>query len=280
MFGYIIFNKPELKFREYDVYRSYYCGFCEALKNRHGRGGQLTLSYDLTFLIMLLSSLYDTQDEVTESRCVVHPIQKHQVRLNKFSEYASDMNVILAYYKALDDWSDERKVTSVFFAKMLQKSDHKVAEKYPDKTNLIFDMLEKIHNCEKMNITDIDKVSGYFGNIMAEIFCYQEDNWAGNLRQIGFFLGKFIYIMDAYDDIEKDIKEGNYNPLKDKYYDAGTDFDEYCHQILTMMMSECSKAFERLPIVDNVEILRNILYSGVWVRADNIKAQRNTKKGN
>ena len=85
-------------------------------------------------------------------------------------------------------------------------------------------------------------------------------------------MGKFIYLMDAYEDIEDDIKEHRYNPLIKKFDDP--DFEEEVKTILTMMMAECSKSFEWLPIVDNTEILRNILYSGVWRRYEMVKNKR------
>mgnify|MGYP007098970385 CR=1 FL=1 len=86
------------------------------------------------------------------------------------------------------------------------------------------------------------------------------------------FSGKFIYLMDAYEDVEQDIKKGTYNPLKKRYEEPG--FEEECRQILTMMMSECCKEFEQLPILQNVDILRNILYSGVWCRYEIVREKR------
>ena len=100
----------------------------------------------------------------------------------------------------------------------------------------------------------------------------REYEWAESLRRLGFFLGKFIYLCDAYEDIEQDIKKGTPNPLKQKY--ESIDFEEECKTILMMMMSECCKEFERLPILENVEILRNILYSGVWCRYQAVREKR------
>ena len=100
----------------------------------------------------------------------------------------------------------------------------------------------------------------------------REDEWAENLRGLGFFLGKFIYLCDAYEDVEEDIRKGTPNPLKPRY--ASPDFEEECRTILTMMISECCKEFEKLPILENVEILRNILYSGVWGRYEAVREKR------
>jgi len=107
---------------------------------------------------------------------------------------------------------------------------------------------------------------------MEELLVYRKDMWEEPLRKIGFFLGKFIYIMDAYEDLEKDLKDGNYNPLKALHEQP--DYEERCAQILNMMMAECSAAFERLPCLKGADILRNILYAGVWNRYNKIQKER------
>lgn len=277
MFGYIIVNKQEMKFREFDLYRAYYCGFCQELKKYYGKTGQMTLSYDLTFLILLLTSLYEAQTEESACKCIAHPFEKHPTRVNEFSKYAADMNLLLSYYKCEDDWLDEKKLTKKAMSGMLKGKVDKVREQYPGKAELIRQRLEQIYECEKADSENIDEVSGYFGDIMAEIFAVRQDEWEKELRRIGFFLGKFIYLMDAYEDIEKDEKDGNYNPFRKLYHEEG--FEENCERILTMMMAECSKAFEKLPLLEHIEILRNILYSGVWCRYEIVKQKRTEKRG-
>ena len=104
------------------------------------------------------------------------------------------------------------------------------------------------------------------------VFLYKEDEWKQTLSRMGFFLGKYIYIIDAYEDIEKDLKKGNYNPFSEIYQNE--DFDDFVNQILTMMISECAREFEELPIIEDVDILRNILYSGVWAKFQSIRNKR------
>ena len=130
---------------------------------------------------------------------------------------------------------------------------------------------------EKSNPGDIDGLAGLFGRVMGEIMAVREDEWADTLRRLGFFLGKFIYLCDAYEDIEVDIRKGTPNPLKSKY--GNPDFEEECRTILMMMMSECCREFESLPILENVEILRNILYSGVWGRYEAAREKRDCSGG-
>lgn len=272
MFGYIIVNKPEMKLKEFDLYQSYYCGLCKTLKDRSGRKGQLTLSYDMTFLILLLTSLYEPETQVSLRKCAAHPFEKHPARVNQFTEYGADMNLLLSYYKCLDDWEDERKLARKLMASSLKGACRKIAAAYPGKADVFRENLENLHRAEKENCRDLDQVSGYFGRIMEEVFAWREDEWGPGLRRMGFFLGKFIYLMDAYEDVEKDKKDGNYNLFSQDFQAEG--FAQRVEGALNMMMAECSRAFERLPIVENTEILRNILYSGVWCRYEYVKKDR------
>ncbi len=272
MFGYIAINKAEMKFKDFDIYHAYYCGLCKVLKDNYGKAGQLTLSYDMTFLILLLSGLYEPDAENMRVNCVAHPFQKHTARINLFTSYAADMNLILSYYKCMDDWRDERSKKAYINARLLHGKAKKLAEKYPRKTDLIADRLRKIAACEKKNEQDLDKMAGFFGEIMAEVFAYKPDEWEFSLRKFGFFLGKFIYLMDAFEDIDDDLANGCYNPFREAY--GRSDFTDYCKQILTMMIAECSREFEKLPILTHAEILRNILYSGVWSRYEAVCAKR------
>ena len=276
MFGYIVVNKPEMKFREFDMYQSYYCGLCKSLGERYGKRGQMTLSYDMTFLALLLSSLYEPETDSGYRRCIAHPVQKHFYRQNEFTDYAADMNLLLSYEKCLDDWNDEHKTKKRVMAAFLKSRNQKVYERYPEKIDKICECMDRIHAYEKTKSQNIDEVAGVFGEIMAEIFAYRQDEWEETLRRMGFFFGKFIYLMDAYEDIETDLKQGTYNPFFAVYKQE--DFEEKAGQILLMMMAECSKAYERLPIVENTQILRNILYSGVWSKYDQVKQKRKEQK--
>ena len=264
MFGYVLVNKPELKIREFENYRSYYCGLCHQLKEDYGTFGRMTLNYDMTFLVMLLSDLYDAEDKEECSRCVVHPTRKHCHRRNRITEYCSDMCILLSYYKCADDWNDEKKLSKWFLSKILKRKCAKVKKKYPQKAEFIESRLNMLSIVESSKVIHIDRAARVFGEIMGEVFVYEDDMWKEDLYKIGFYLGKYIYLLDAYEDIEKDIKSGAYNPFKEIYQNE--DFENQLLKLLILMIGECTDAFERLPLVEHVEILRNILYSGVWVR--------------
>lgn len=278
MFGYIIINKGELKFKEFDVYQGYYCGLCRVLKEKYGIKGQMTLSYDMTFLAMLLSDLYEPELTRGTTKCIVHPFEKHPTIRTEFTEYAADMNILLTYYKCLDDWNDDRKADRKLLSDMLCGAVYKIRNKYPEKADLIRRTLDKISEKEKQKVRDVDEMSALFGEILGTIFSYRDDEWADELYTIGNNLGRFIYIMDAYEDIEDDIKKNRYNPFIDDY--GNPEFDEDIQKVLTKMMSECCKAFELLPIINDIDILRNILYSGVWSRYELVRNKRNKEEEN
>ena len=276
MFGYIIINKGDMKFREFDIYHSYYCGLCQALKERYGKLGQISLSYDITFLVMLLGSLYEPETEISEAKCIAHPFEKHTLRKNEFSYYGADMNLLFTYYKCKDDWEDENKLTRLAYMKMVKKAYRNICTHYGEKTRKISSLMRELAQEEKRQNQDIDRMAGLFGEIMAEMMAPKNDEWSGSLRSIGNNLGKFIYILDAYEDIVEDIKKGRFNPLKKRYEDP--EFEEEIKTILTMIMAECCKEFEKLPVIENVEILRNILYSGIWYRFDMVSQEREKKQ--
>ena len=272
MFGYVVMNKPEIKFKDFDMYRSFYCGLCRELKERYGLSGQITLTYDMTFVILLLSGLYEPPTKKGSTRCIVHPVRRQPVRKNAITEYAADMNIFLTYYKCKDDWNDERSIPGFAFGKLLEGKEKKSEKLWGKKVQTIVSCLDELSALEKENATDIDRVSGCFGRIMAEIFAYREDVWEPTLRRMGFYFGKFIYLLDAYDDVEEDVKKGNYNPFSKDYIIKG--FDDQVKNMLMMMMAETCREFEKLPIIKYTDILRNILYSGVWCRFENVSGKR------
>ena len=266
MFGYVTVNKPELKMKDFYTYKAYYCGLCNVLKNKYGFLGQMTLTYDMTFLVILLTSLYEEKPIHEKNRCIVHPLQKHEMLFNSITEYAADMNIVLTYFHFIDDWKDEKSKAGLLGIHMLRKTYVEIEKKYPKKCDTIHKCLKKLQKAEDHKEQNIDIVSRYFGELMAELLLYKEDMWKETLKKLGFYLGKYIYILDAYDDVEKDIENNSYNPLVSIYEDD--DYEKKCECMLNLVLAECSSAFEQLPCIEYADILRNILYAGVWNKYD------------
>lgn len=277
MFGYIGVKRSELKIKDDVLYRSFYCGLCRALSRRHGLVGKGTLSYDMTFLALLLTSLYETETREDSIFCPVHPGRRHLIQENPIIDYAADMNLLLAYYNLLDDWQDEKNLLARAGAGILKKSLEKISRSWPRQTQAVRDYVESIAALEKSGVSDPDAPAGATGIMMGELLVMEEDNWSETLRRLGFYLGKFIYLMDAYEDLEKDIKKGGYNP----WTGLGSRRIQIADQVqeaLTLMLSETCLAFESLPILLNEDILRNILYAGAWQKFDEISLGDKTRK--
>lgn len=261
MFGYVLPDQKELKIRELETYQGYYCGLCLALKKQYRFLGRLSLNYDMTFLALLLTALYEPESFRKTHRCVLHPAKKRLVIQNQYLDYAADMNILLTYYKCMDDWKDERNLFQSVYGKLLFFSGKKVCEKYPEKAASIQGYLEELSGYEERNSQNLDETAGCFGNICAELFVY-DSQWEASLQKIGFYVGKFIYLLDAYDDLERDRERHCYNPFF--AFEQRKDFEEWVYELLKMMMAEASREFEKLPIIEEAGILRNILYVGVW----------------
>lgn len=269
MFGYVKVNKMDLTFREYEHYRGYYCGLCKYLKDNHGEISRLSLNYDITFLILVLTSVYRPKPTVTEEGCIVNPFKKKKKIVNEITEYAASMNVLLTYYKLEDNLKDDRGIKDVL-AYNIYKGKLKLAyEKYPQKAEYIKKQLDILYKLEQEKNYNIDEVSNTFGNLMGEIFAYKNDQYEKDLRMVGFNVGKYIYLLDAYEDLEKDYKKGSYNPFID-YVDKKEELKEKVDKLIGLSLGFLAQGIDNLNIRTNTGIIENIVYSGVFLRYKNI----------
>ena len=261
MFGYVTVNPEALTQPQRDRYQAFYCGLCRRLRRAYGLKGQLTLSFDMTFLLLVLTALYEPEEESGHERCAPHPRKRHAWIENEFTAYVADMNVALAYYKLMDDWADERKLLRRAGAGVLKSGYGRVAERWPQKCEAIQRGVAELSAIEKRRARDVDEPANCFGRLLGELFVYQSDPWEDALRRMGEYLGRFIYVMDAYDDLAADQKRACYNPLTAL---EGQGYEDRIESVLTMLIGRGTQAFETLPLIKDVEILRNVLYSGVW----------------
>lgn len=278
MFGYININRGELSPENLAIYQSYYCGLCHSLKKNSGIKGQMFLNYDMTFLIILLTGLYELEDASKEFVCPLHPGKKRRDRINAATEYAAEMNVMLAYHNLEDDWRDDKAYVKHTISQVIKKDYKRIVEKYPRQAEALERYMERLQACEQNKEYNLDLIAGLTGEMLGEIFVWKEDVWADELRCMGFYMGKFIYLMDAYEDLDKDEKNKKYNPFSKMRAENPGDYETLSKLILTSMMSECSKSFERLPILLHAEILRNILYSGVWSKYEYIQQKKKKRR--
>ena len=259
MFGYIMMNPNELSKEDKELYNSLYCGLCRRLGEFHGISGRMTLTYDMTFLAMLLSSLYHEKESDGTQKCLIHPLHSHKYIYSSATDYAADLSIVLTYYKCLDDWNDDHNIVSLGGSKALQKKVELAVARWPRQCAAVANGIAALSKMEQNNEINPDLPANCFGNIMGELFVWKEDEYADTLRKMGAALGRFIYILDAVNDLHDDLKKERYNPLVSL---MNTDFTS----MLTMLIGECTKEFDKLPLERNVSIMRNILYSGVWMK--------------
>jgi len=263
LFGYVNVNWKELSEAQKKRFGSVYCGVCRQIREQSGQLSRLGLRYDIAFLSLLLMSLYEPEEDSGPNACMLHPIRKRPWVDNEYIRYGAEMNVALAYYKCLDDWQDEGKLASRAAAAFLEGQMPRIGESYPRQCTAIADCIADLSRLEQANCPNPDETANCFGKLMAQLMVVREDFWAPTLRELGFHLGRFIYLLDAAVDFEKDQKQGSYNP----YIAMGMEKPDWhrWEEYLVLTMARCTDAYERLPLVQDKDILDNILYSGVWV---------------
>lgn len=275
MFGYVVADMSSLTQEQKDTYRSYYCGLCHCLHKEYGSAQRLVLNYDMTFLILLYTSLYDLSERADQRRCIIHPFKNQLQTVNEATYYAAAMNVALSYYKCVDDWRDDRSHIAMLFSKLLKKSIPSIQQNYEEKLERISHYLEALSTLEMQRIHDPDRAADLFGNLLGEVFVWKQDRWSDILYHIGHTLGQFIYLTDAILDLPDDVKKDRYNPLRARWHD---DFTKEAYlPLLKTFLGDCMDAFDRLPLIEHTELLHNILYSGIWTRFYQDK-QKNKEK--
>lgn len=261
MFGYVAANYTELTPAQKTRYTAVYCGICRGIRRQVSQSARLVLRYDMAFLALLHMSLYEPEEITGPSACILHPIKKRPWTDNEYIRYAADMNVALAYYNFLDDWEDDGNLGAKAAAAYLEKALTRIRAQYPRQCAAMASCIRALRELENSRCANPDLPANCFGELMAELLVYREDLWADDLRQTGHALGRFIYLADAAMDYRSDSRKNKYNP----YLAMGTGEDwPRWEQYLVLDMGRCTAAYERLPLVQDKEILDNILYSGVW----------------
>ncbi len=277
MFGYVNVLKDDLKVRDYMLFRSYYCGLCKALGKHCSESSRLGLSYDMTFLAVLLSSLSDSPVEIQNSSCIMHPFTKRTYIKNEPSiDYAANASALLYYSKIKDDWKDDKSLKALIGLLIYKKSYKKASKRYPDLARNIKHHLKELSRLESEKITDIDLTANCFAKITEEIF--SPDFIGENKRPaawLGYNIGRWIYVADAFSDLDKDIKKKNFNPFLPT--SDVKDYDKYKSDIakqlsvsMTFTLENAASGFNLLKIHKNEEILKNILYSSLKAKQDKI----------
>lgn len=295
MLGYVKPDKPELKIKEFEIYSGYYCGICKSIAKRYGQFPRLALNYDSVFLAILIAGINGEKEHFEIERCIVHPAKKRTILYDSpEADYAADILLLLAYYKLKDDIHDDRSTKAALGAALLKGTFKKLLDIVPDKCEYVRDQLSELTLLEGENCPSIDRSAEPFARLMEEVFDYpgwkggeNSENLSENFRRIGYHLGKWIYLIDAYDDIEDNIKKNSFNPLLIQLeFDPGKEtVEEFKMRIrervernLVLYLSEIAKSCSQLKFEKNQGLIENILYFGLMRKTEEI-LHANMKKG-
>ncbi|GAB1475429.1 DUF5685 family protein [Bacillota bacterium] len=291
MLGYVRPDKPELKVREYELYSAYYCGLCRSVKRRYGELQRLVLNYDSVFLALILRALEEKTENIATVRCSLHPLKKRAIVCKDSSiDYAADMMLLLAYFKLQDDRRDEGGLKAAAGIAVLKPTYKKLMKTHKEKCIMIKGKLKELSVLEEEKCASLDRAALPFSELMGEVFAAdvltKDQDTLNLLRSIGYHTGKWIYLIDAYDDLEENAKNGSYNPLllqwnykpdQEKMEDFRDRIKERTEFNLLFYLAELSKAWDKLKSNRNSGLAENIIYSGLLRKTEEVLKKGNTE---
>ncbi len=275
MFGYISPDKPYLYLKDDVLYKALYCGICKSLKQETGQISRFTLSYDMAFMSALAHNIMGIDVEIEKKRCIAHTVKKRPIaKPDKISLTLASLNVILTYYKLKDDVLDEKKsgFKSSFFAKAYKKAKRK----YPQIDNQVKNCYERLVKLERENIDSIDIVSDCFAEMLLEISkVVFEDKSTEFTQNLMYAIGKWIYLIDALDDYDKDIKKQNFNVFYNQYKskDYATLIKEHENDIVFIFSTifiQITENYSKIPMQYNTDLVKNIITRGIPTKTKQI----------
>ena len=265
MFGYLQIHKDELKIKEYEAYKSVYCGLCKQLGRDYGFMTRLILSYDCTFYAILLMSLKRSCTGFSDGRCKFNPLKKCKFADCKDNAYskASALSVISAYYKVVDDIDDSGffkrialKIAKPFFGRRQKKA----ARRFPEIEIIVSEMMKNQKAAENDELVTIDKAANPTAKMISDLAALEGGNDLQKrvLSEFGYQIGRWVYLIDAADDYEKDKKSGNFNP----FIKADINDKDYINSVLSQSLARAYDAYNLLDIIDFKPIIDNMMLYG------------------
>ena len=207
MFGYVRPVLETLKDEEKARYQAVYCGLCQALGQRYGLAARGGVTYDMTFLALLLSSLYEPTEQQYSMRCLHHRCKQEVYMANEMINYAADLTVAFMYHKCADNWRDDHNIASRGYQAMLKKSYRQAKLIRPNEVMQIEKCMRTIAALENVPEAAPEATVNLFSTLMGDLLAIQQDQWAASLKMFGCSLGKFIYMMDATIDYDNDSRK-------------------------------------------------------------------------
>ena len=268
MFGYIRIHKSELKFKEYELYKGLYCSLCKRLGNDYGLSARMTLNYDFTFFLLARMAIKDDEVCFNDSHCSFNPRKKCSCIPNNNNDlaYTAALSIVLTYNKLKDDLHDSRllkKIPSAFLIFLFKRKYKKAKSKYPQIFEEIELDLSRQTDIEKKESVSLDECADPSAVVLGKAFSYGIcEEYSQKSYNFGYGVGRLVYILDAADDIEKDRKNGSFNPFlknEEKYLPL---FSENVKRLLNITADETAKTYEQLPIKRFKAVCDNVIFYG------------------
>lgn len=265
MFGYVRPVREELKGKDMDLYRATYCGLCRTMRRRCGILAPMVLNFDFTFLAVLMAPR-EGEQLCFSCRCHVPPFRRRCMCVQSAAlELAADESVILAYWQLRDKVRDEcflRGLPARIFGVLLWRSYRRAAERQPDFDRTVIRQLEELHRLEEESCPSIDRPADAFALLLQAAAPKTEDTGRDRaMEQLLYHLGRWIYLVDARDDLEEDLRCGSYNPLVLRY---GADAcDEPLGLTLNHSMNLMRSACVLMDLGRQEELVHNVLFVGL-----------------
>lgn len=258
MFGYVRAFPPQLRVWEHEIYKGIYCGLCKHGGKRTTRLTRFFLSYDFVALAIVRMALTNENPRLEKQFCPYMPKKKKMIANSPSLEYAADAFVILAYYKLLDDKEDTKGIKRIFtnLSPAFLKKKAVIAENRREGLGkLIKDEISRLSVEEKNSCSSLDKVADCFAVLLGKVLSYDlEGNNERIAYEIGYHLGRYVYIIDAFDDFEKDLKENNYNPLIVRY-STYENFKKNEKEIVDTLKSSLDRVYVAAELIENNKLL-------------------------
>lgn len=260
MFEYVTSNKKNWPKADQMIYKSYYYGIRHSLRKKIGTKGNNSLNSDMTFLAILLSGIYEPKEKSDIVKSIIPPFRKYKRVHSEVIDYVSDMYIILDYYNLYADFVRNRNILKKRKADLIKPYIGIIKNKYERQIAAIEKAFMKFDEAERSGEDNLSLVSNFSGEMYQKIFCFKiEDKWSKDLSDMGFAIGKFIYILNAYEDIERDIKRKHYNPIVKSKRFYKVNFETFIKQLISTELKCARECFSKFTIKKNYDVLNNML---------------------
>ncbi|HEY8423369.1 MAG TPA: DUF5685 family protein [Clostridia bacterium] len=275
MYGYVTPDKSKLYNKDFLLYRAFYCGVCKETAKNYGNLPRFATNYDIAFLGVFFHAYLNVLPEFINQNCVLNPfVKKHIVKSSGLLKDITDLNILLAYHKVLDDKIDSGGIKSNIILGILKKHYHKSSANLPEADAIIRTQYERLRELEKQNCSSVDKTADCFAvmlrdSALAIIKKHNGDFQSQPLQDFLYNLGKLVYLLDALDDLAEDYKSKNYNPLLARFGNFKTkeqfinDNKSDLDFIFNITINKTIENFNSLSIQEGKDLLGNIIRFGL-----------------